>query len=432
MSIQKYSFVDSVQRGILFLSKSRKGFAVEAIDLIKPEYFEALTHQNIFTVIKNHFKEYGELPTDDVILEEIKSLKSDNEKLSDYEEDLKKINSIDEESIKNENYILDKLEGFARSQAVKEALVDSLDDIEDERYDRFLDRVRAAASVGRTVDLGTDYFSGISTRWNKATGDEKTNIYRTLFPSLNYTLEGGLAPKEMAMVVAPPGVGKSLYLVNQAQRSAVDGFNVLYISLEMSEDRVAQRLDSIFTRIKQNELSSSVGTISERIERIQKKFSSMGDIRIKEFPCRRLTANKLRAYLAQLKNHEEFSPDVIIVDYLELMTTDDRNLSEYQSQQRIAEELRGIAQEEGVVMWTATQTNREGRQVDLITDAQLADSYGKIRVCDMAFSLNQKSEEFENGKCRVYVMKSRNGRARFVVNINIDYSTLTLTQEKNE
>lgn len=430
MENQTYTFVDSIQRGILYLCKSRKEFAVESIDLIKPEYFESNVHQVIFRIIKDHFTEYSEVPNDDILIEEVKKYKSKKENLSDYKSELRSINAIDEESIKNESYILDRVEEFAKSQAIKEAIMDSIDDINSGNLSKVEDRVRHALTVGRNVDLGTDYFSTVTPRWERAAQEKDTTIYKTPFPTINHSLEGGLAPKELALVVAPPGVGKSLFLANQCQRSAIDGFNVLYISLEMSEDRVAQRLDSIFTKIKQDELSTSVGTIAERISSIREKFSNIGEIRIKEFPCRRLTANGLRAYLSQLKNYDGFTPDVIIVDYLELMTTDDKNLSEYQSQQRIAEELRGIAQEEKALIWTATQTNREGRKVDIITDSELADSYGKIRVCDLAFSINQKEEDFDKGIARLYVMKSRNGRARFLTEVNIDYTTLTVSQKK--
>jgi len=115
------------------------------------------------------------------------------------------------------------------------------------------------------------------------------------------------------------------------------------------------------------------------------------------------------------------------VDYLELMRTD-KDMAEYQGQERLAQELRGIASEYEVLLWTATQTNREGKKVNIITDAELADSYGKIRVCDLVFSINQTEQEFDSGRARLYLMKSRNGRARFIVPLKIDYSRLTVGQ----
>ena len=153
-----------------------------------------------------------------------------------------------------------------------------------------------------------------------------------------------------------------------------------------------------------------------------------GQLMIKEFPTGLANINDVRSLLVQLRNYEDFSPDVILVDYLELLRPTREGLAEYQAQQRISEELRGIAVESNILVWTATQTNRQGRAVKLITDSELADAYGKIRTCDYAISLNQSEEEFDEGQMRCYVMKSRNGKQRFVVPLTIDYSTLTMSE----
>ena len=195
----------------------------------------------------------------------------------------------------------------------------------------------------------------------------------------------------------------------------------------MSEDRVAQRLDSIFTRIRQRELAGRVDDIQDRLTIISEKWENRGNLRIKEFPTKRLSVTGLRAFLNQLKNYEDFEPDVIIIDYLELMRTE-KEMAEYQGQERLAQELRGLSTEYESLVWTATQTNREGKKVNIITDAELADSYGKIRVCDLVFSINQTEQEFDEGNARLYLMKSRNGRARFVIPIEIDYSRLVISQ----
>ncbi|HAW74852.1 MAG TPA: hypothetical protein DCW74_03850, partial [Alteromonas australica] len=167
--------------------------------------------------------------------------------------------------------------------------------------------------------------------------------------------------------------------------------------------------------------------VSERLSIFQNNFPD-GKLVIKEFPTGTATVNTLRALMVQLKNYEEFEPDVVIVDYLELMRPVRENQHEYQAQQRIAEELRGLAMENKFLLWTATQTNRQGRAVKVITDAELGDSYGKIRTCDFAVSLNQSEEEFDNGRMRAYVVKSRNGRPRFTVPMEVDYNILKMTE----
>jgi replicative DNA helicase len=331
--------------------------------------------------------------------------------------------------LENEEFYLDKVEEFAKEQSLKDAIINSIDLLKQKKFGRIEEQIREALSVSRDVDLGTDYFQGVVERYDRLNNTHVNAQFRTPFETINQELEGGLAPKELAMVVAPPGVGKSLFLANQCARSVMDGKDVLYVSLEMSEDRVAQRLDSIFTRIKQSELKKGVKMLEDRLEQMQQAAPNMGRLKIKEFPTKRLTVTGLRAYLNQLRNYEDFVPDIIVIDYLELMTNQDVSMSEYMAQERIAQELRGIAVEHKCLVWTATQTNRKGKEVDIITDAELADSYGKIRVCDLAFSINQKEQEFDEGKARMFVMKSRNGRARYIVPIRIDYTRLTVTQQ---
>jgi len=424
-----YEFQESIQRGIVYLAKSDDNFLVQAMPMVKETYFEFPQHQKFWSVIKNYYGSYKKLPSDEQILEQIRELKSDNELLSDFKEELKEINSVDQKSLENEEFYLDKVEEFAKEESLKEAIINSIDLLKQKKFGRIEEQIRDALSVSRDVDLGIDYFGNVEDRYDRLNNTSLDTQFRTPFETINQELEGGLAPKELAMVVAPPGVGKSLFLANQAGRSVLDGKDVLYISLEMSEDRVAQRMDSIFTRIKQAELKKGVKILTDRLEQIQQAAPNMGRFKIKEFPTKRLTVTGLRAYLNQLRNYEDFSPQVIIIDYLELMTNIDNTMSEYMAQERIAQELRGIAVEHKCLVWTATQTNRKGKEVDVITDAELADSYGKIRVCDLAFSINQKEQEFDEGKARMFVMKSRNGRARYIVPIRIDYTRLVISQQ---
>tara|TARA_R100000005_G_C4995485_1_gene202384 strand:+ start:82 stop:1365 length:1284 start_codon:yes stop_codon:yes gene_type:complete len=423
-----YELSDNIQRGILYLAKSDVGFLTQAMPMVKAEYFEYPSHQKMFKIIVDYYIKYKKLPSDDFILEDVKKAKTSNELFSDYRDELTLINNLDQKSINNEDYILDLVEGFAKEQSLKDAIIRSAEMVKTKKYSEIEPIMRDALTVSRNVDLGLDYFSDIEERWARLNSDTYTAEHRTIFESLNEALEGGLAAKELAMVVAPPGVGKSLYLANQAVRSCLDGSNVLYVSLEMAEDRVAQRLDSIFSRIRQDQLKDRCNDLKDRLNQVTETVPNRGKLKIKEFPTKRANVNQLRAYLNQLSNYENFSPDVIIVDYLELLATDS-DMAEYQAQERLAQELRGLAIEHKCLVWTATQTNREGKKVRLITDTELADSYGKTRVCDLVISINQDEEEFDKGKSRIYIIKSRNGRARFIIPAKMDYQRLVIGQE---
>jgi len=424
-----YEFSDNIQRGILYLLKSDKDFYLQIVNLVESQYFEFPVHGRIFSVVRDHYEKYKSLPTDDFIEQEIRDTKSQKESLHDYTDELVYINRLDTSALEGSEYYLDLIETFAKREAMKNAIKQSLILIKEDRMEETESLVRNALTIGRTVDIGQQYFSSIQDRWDRTYNAEDKDKYKTVLPSLNQSLEGGLGEKELAMVIAPPGVGKSLWLVNQAVHSLTEGRKVLYISLEMSEDKIAQRFDSVTTLIPQAQLKSPSAQlkVGERLSIFQTNFPT-SQLMIKEFPCGTATVNTIRALLVQLRNYEEFIPEVIIIDYLELLRPTREGQHEYQAQQRIAEELRGLAMERKVLVWTATQTNRMGRAVKIITDSELGDSYGKIRTCDFAISLNQNEEEFDNGAMRAYVVKSRNGRPRFTVPMTIDYNVLRMSE----
>ena len=424
-----YEFSENIQRGILYLLKSDKDFYLQIVNLVKPDYFEFPVHGKLFSVVQEYYEKYKRLPNDDFIEQELKAVKGERESLHDYTDELSYINRLDTSAIEGQDYFLDIIETFAKREAMKDAIRQSLLLIKEDRMDETEQLVRKALTVSRSVDIGHSYFSDFEDRWDRTHNAEKQDKYKTLLPSLDRSLEGGLSTKELAMVIAPPGVGKSLWLVNQGVQSMIEGRKVLYISLEMAEDKIAQRFDSIMTLIPQGQLkeASSQLKVAERLSIFQSNFPG-SKLMIKEFPTGTATVNSIRSLLVQLKNYDDFVPDVIIVDYLELLRPVRENQHEYQAQQRIAEELRGLSMEYGVLLWTATQTNRQGRQVKVITDAELGDSYGKIRTCDFAVSLNQSEQEFDEGRMRAYVVKSRNGRPRFTVPMNVDYHVLRMEE----
>jgi replicative DNA helicase len=423
----KYDFSDNIQRGILFLSKYSKDFYLQIASLVKPEYFEFPVHANFYRAISSYYDNYRDIPKDLHLLECIKEEKASSEDLSDYDDELHRINTMDASCIGHTDFFLDIIEKFARRSAMKDAITNSIGLLKDDRMGEIETLVRDALCINRNVDLGQTYFNDVLARFERSLQENAGNRFSTVFDSLSRELDGGLSAKELAMVVAPPGVGKSLYLVNQGVTALMQNKKVLYISLEMSEDKIAQRFDSVMTLIAQKELKQSLGLLQKRLGLFNEKFPN-GQLMIKEFPTGLANINDVRSLLVQLNNYEDFVPDVVLIDYLELLRPTRDGLAEYQAQQRISEELRGLAVESNVLVWTATQTNRQGRAVKLITDSELADAYGKIRTCDYAISLNQSEEEFDDGQMRCYVMKSRNGKQRFVVPLSIDYSTLTMSE----
>ena len=431
-----YPFSSNVQRGIIYLLKNDHDFFSQIAPLVSPEYFEYPAHAKIYEAVVSHYNEYLSIPTDDFIIEDIRKEIGDNGKISDYVEELEDINAINPESIENKEYVLDLVEDFAKKEALKGAIKDSIIHLKNENYGAIENNIREALTVSRQVDIGQNYFSDVSDRFRRLyeVSEKERDMFKTMIPTLNSAVEGGLQRKEIAMVVAPPGVGKSLFLANQCVQSLMENRKVLYVSLEMSEDRVAQRLDSIASLISQRKMKSdptSLVKVRERLNLFKEKFSN-GDLVIKELPCGSTTVHGIRALLSILRNHERFEPDVIIVDYIGLLRSNDKGMAKYEAMEQTVSEMRGMAQEHNCVVWTATQTNRQGRNVRLITDSELGDSYGQIRPVDLAVSLNQNREEYDEGRMRLYAMKVRNGRAFFTVPLNINYGTLRIEEGEQD
>jgi len=429
-----YSFSDNIQRGILHLAKSDISFFNEIAPLVKSEYFDYPIHQTLFEGVKDFFSKYHKLPTDDFLTEFCKDRKRQGESMDEYEDELALISRLDTSCTANPDFVIELVEKFAKRESMKQAITESVDLMKEGRFDEIEKTVKDALLVARNQDFGQDYFNDVDARWERLLSVNEGDYIKTCLPTLDRGLTGGgLGRKELAMVVAPPGVGKSLYLANQAVKHLIENLKVVYVSLEMSEDRVAQRLDSISTLIPQGNLKVATerSKLKQRHKILRERFSK-SDLRIKEFPTGMATINTIRAYLNQLKSYEGFQPDVVVIDYMELLRPVREGMSEYEAQQRIAEELRGLAVEQNLLVWTATQTNRAGRGARVITDEHLGDSYGKFRVVDLAISLNQDEEEFDEGMMRAYVMKARNGKARFIIPMQISYQTLVMQEIDHE
>jgi replicative DNA helicase len=425
--INKFPFSEHIQRGTLSLFKNNEVFHVEIAPLIKPEYFEFPIHQKLFSILKNFREEYGNLANNSIIIEEVRKIKNENELMSDYEDELVHIDKVDVSSENNPDYYLNLIESFARKQAMVEAIKSSMLHLKEGNVDAIETEVKAALTVSRNVDVGMDYYNSVVSRW-KDSGKSSEVKFGTIFPSLDLELEGGTEPGEMAMFVAPPGVGKSIALCNQGRKALTENKKVLHITGEMSEKRVGMRYDSIMSLIPMAKIAGPGKLkLKERLNVFKEKFPN-SDLRIKEFPTGMFRISNIRALLNQLKNYDDFVPDVIIVDYLELMRPSIETNAEYQAQQIIARDLRGLAMEMKVMVWTATQTNREGRRVRIITDAELGDSYGKIREADLAISLNQTEEEYDSSVMRAFIMKNRNGKQRFIIPVSVDYQTLYMEE----
>ncbi len=429
-----YHISDNTKRGCLYLLKKDIEFFSEIVPLLKPDYFDFPAYKNVFLGVRNYYDKYRKLPSDAVLPDFINaSVSGAADSGIDYENTLAEINTIDKSCLGDREFLLDTVEEFARQKAMDGAVRKAMVILNEEGDIAEVEElVKNALLVNRNVDVGQDYFEEVQARLLRSYQENNERKISTVFTTHDRHLEGGLAAKELAIVVAPPGVGKSLYLVNQGAHAIYEGKNVLYVSLEMSQDKIAGRFDSVLTEIRNADLKKPHAQLKLKDRLKEVKTKTNGRLIIKEFPTGASNVNQLRALLVQLRLHKDFVPDLIIVDYLELLRPNRLIESEYQAQQRIAEELRGLAVEHKCLVWTASQTNRQARRVNIITDAELGDSYGKIRPADWVISLNQTQEEYDEGQMRVFVIKARDSKQHYLINVGVDYTTLQMREPSHE
>lgn len=425
---KKYEFSDNIQRGILYLSKTDREYFVQTSHMIEPVYFSTDVQTAIYQAISDYFETYRKLPSDGLILEGVKKLKVSDTVEQDFKTELALVNGIQKESLKHKEAYLDLTEKFARESAVRESIVRSIELLEQDNIEAIEDEVKKALKVGRHADMGLGYKEKPVDRYTRFYDQQvEQDRFPLGFPKLDGPLHGGMCKKELGMIVANSGVGKSLFLCRQGLESCRRGKNTLYLTMEMSEDAIMGRLDTMLTRMDYKAIQRDKSTFLMRLQKASDEILK-GEFTVKQFPSLLTTPGKIRAFLEYIQNYKEIKYDQILVDYLELLRPSVKDLPEYEAQQRIAQELRGIAVEYDVNIWTATQSNRQGANAAVITETELAGSFGKVREVDYAYSINQTDKERADGEARLYVMKSRNARSKYITPVSIDYKTLQIEE----
>jgi len=315
-------------------------------------------------------------------------------------------------------YVKDKSLDFCRKQALREALEKSVELISGDKYDAVVDLMRKAVSVGLPTSVGHDLFEDAEARFvkiNRAacpTGieqlDEKT------------VLNGGLGRGELGVIAANTGVGKSHMLVSLGSNALKMGKNVVHYTFELTETAVGIRYDSHLTGIPSNEIQDSKQEVMDKY-----KDMELGKLIIKEYPTGTATVNTLRNHLEKLLL-KGFVPNMILIDYADIM----RSSREYDALRLelklIYEELRNLAMEKNIPIWTASQANRDSSNSDIVGLENMSESYGKAMVADVVLSLSRKPSEKATGIGRLFVAKNRAGRDGILFPVHIDTARSTI------
>lgn len=388
-------------------------WAEQMTEVLEPHYFELKYLEYLADRYLSYARKYKAYPTLQLLVAIVKDeLKSGSdialrEQVIEYLKELR--NNPDTGDLP---MVRERALDFCRRQALKRALEKTVELIETEKYEAIVDTIKQAVSAGTTSGLGHDLFEDVEARYVTL----KRSTVPTGIPELDAQklLNGGSGRGELHVVIAPTGVGKSHWLTMIGANAMRCGKNVLYFTFELSESKVGIRFDSNFTDIDSNDIYEQKDTVSEFYSNNQ-----LGRLKVKYFPTNSPTVNTLRAHIEKLALRG-FIPDVVLIDYADIMRSSRQYESPRHELKFLYEELRAFAEERNVALWTASQSNREGSTVEVVDMNNMSESYAKAFIADVIITLSRKASERAGGMGRLYVAKNRNGVDGLVFPVKID------------
>lgn len=361
-------------------------YALKILPYTKTEYFDDL-YAPIFKEILKFFTTYSTVPTiDEIKIELDHEVGISDKQLKSFKEILNNI----QRDTSDRNWLVKKTEEFYKERSLANAVIQGatiLEKKESNKNNEILKLVENALSISFDSNVGHNYFNDSKTRFDLY--HEKEDKIPTGIKSLDQITLGGFSRKSLNCVMAQSGSGKSQMLVSLACDAIRQGFNVLYISLEMAEIRIAERIDANLLNIPMTKLGEiDYETYESKLDKA--KRACHGKLVIKEFPTASSNVLHFKNLLNELKLKSGFIPDLICVDYINLMTSSRYKaglVNSYGMVKAISEELRGLAAETNTVILTATQTNRSGFGNSDVDVNEISDSIGLVFTLDMLFAI---------------------------------------------
>ena len=380
----------------------------KAIPFLKDIYFSKREESILFSEIYSFVEKYQNLPTKETILVEMGYRKDLNDQDVAGVKDL--VAQLNPEDV-DQNWLVDTTEKFCKDRAVHNAVLDGikiLDGKDKERQSEAIPSILAdALSVSFDNHIGHDYLNDSDERFNWYHTKEKK--YQFDLSYFNKITKGGVPSKTLNIALAGTGVGKSLFMCHCASAYLAQGLNVLYITLEMAEERIAERIDANLLDVSMDDLHALPKDLYDsKIEKVRNKTN--GQLIIKEYPTASAHAGHFRSLFNELSLKKSFRPDVVFIDYLNICTSarfKGGNVGSYFFIKAIAEELRGLAVEFNVPIFSATQTTRTGFVSTDIGLEDTAESFGLPATADFMFALQSNEELEQLGQMKVKQLKNR-------------------------
>ena len=322
---------------------------------------------------------------------------------------------INNNEIESSDFIKNHAIDFCRKQVLKKAMIQSVKLLKSSSFEEIQKVIEDAMKLGTNVDFGHDYHMDIDERYRL----KSRNPITTGFSRFDEITQGGFGESELGVVIAPTGAGKSMALVHIGATAVKEKKTVVYYTLELAETVVGQRFDSCITGIKLNDLMRNKYNVVEQLKEVG------GHLIIKEYPSKSASTQTIRSHIERLKKRG-INPDMVIVDYADLLKPVKSQGEKRHELESIYEELRGIAQHERCTVITASQTNRGGLNAEVITMESISEAFSKCFVADFIFSLSRTPQDKQANTGRVFIAKNRNGPDGLVFPIFADWSNVSM------
>jgi hypothetical protein len=388
-------------------------YARKVLPFLNKSYFEEHRDKLLYEHIDEFINKYNNLPTKEALVIELENSTLNDSEFDSVTELLTDVEKQNTDDIPDIQWLLETTERFCQDKAIYNAVVKSikiLDEPEKTQDDKgaIPELLTNALSVSFDPHIGHDYFLDSDDRYLFYHRVEKKIPFDLEF--FNKITQGGLSTKTLNIALAGTGVGKSLFMCHQASSCLSQGHDVLYITLEMSEERIAERIDANLLNIALNDLVSLPKSMYEKkIEELKQKIK--GRLIIKEYPTAAAGTNHFRTLLNELNLKRNFTPDIIYVDYLNICSSSRIKTGQYVNSysyiKAIAEELRGLAVEYDVPIMSATQTNRAGFQNTDVGLEDTSESFGLPATADFMFALITNENLEEAGQLLIKQLKNR-------------------------
>jgi len=386
-----------------------KPFLQNVNDVLTDDYFTNSAHKWVINEVLKYYQKYHCPPTMDVLKVEMKKLENEVLQVSIKEQLKEAYRSSDESDL---TYVKQEFTNFCKNQQLKKALLNSVDLLKAGDYDSIRILVDNALRSGQDKNIGHEYNKDTESRYRE---EERVPI-PTPWEEINTLLQGGLGEGDFGLIFGNPGGGKSWSLVALGAYAVQAGFNVIHYTLELGENYVGRRYDSYFTQIPVNKIIKHKNQVGEVTSELP------GELIIKEYPMGKASMSTIESHIKKCIDLD-FKPDLIIIDYVDLLSSKRKNRERKEEIDDIYTSTKGLARELKLPIWSVSQVNRAGAKDNIIEGDKAAGSYDKMMIADFAISLSRQKKDKVNGTGRFHIMKNRYGMDGMTFNARVDTST---------